>query len=149
MEYKVETSLWNFPAWSGGKDTLDVLKERDDVEAVESYLEDIFMDDDVTDGQINDYLWFERDDIAEHLGFKDWEAYEEGWSMEDLDDADEWFCEADFDTMERISGYRRDDYSEEDGYQDFVDAVEEWWNGLDDRKKVEIYCKEEGICWLK
>lgn len=141
MEYKVESSLWNFPAWSGGKDTLDTLKENGDVYEVEEYLDMIFMDTDTTDTDINDYLWFERDAIAEHLGYKDWEAYEEGWSMEDLEEADEWFCEADFDTMERISGYKRDDYSDEDGYQDFVDAVEEWWDSLDDEKKVDIYYK--------
>ena len=29
MTYTVETSLENFPAWSGGKDTLDVLIEKD------------------------------------------------------------------------------------------------------------------------
>lgn len=141
MEYKVESSLWNFPAWSGGKDTLDTLKEKGDVDEVESYLDYMFLESDTTDTDINDYLWFERDDIAEHLGYKDWEAYEEGWSMQDLEDAEEWFCEADFDTMERISGYKRDDYSDEDGYQDFVDAVEEWWDSLDDEKKVDIYYK--------
>lgn len=141
MEYKVESSLWNFQAWSGGKDTLDTLKEKGDVDEVESYLDDIFCATDTTDTDINDYLWFERDDIAEHLGYKDWEAYEEGWSMEDLEEAEEWFCEADFDTMERISGFKRDDYSDEDGYQDFVDAVEEWWDSLDDEKKVDIYYK--------
>lgn len=141
MEYKVESSLWDFPAWSGGKDTLDTLKERDDCEAVEDLIEAVFLEEDVTDEMINDYLWFERDAIAEHLGYKDWDAYEEGWSESDLEDAENWFSESDFDMMERISGKRRDDYSDEDGYQDFVDAVEEWWDGLDDAKKVEIYCQ--------
>ena len=141
MTYKVESSLWDFQAWSGGKDTLDTLKEKGDVDEVEEYLDMIFMETDTTDSDINDTLWFERDAIAEHLGYKDWDAYEEGWSMEDLEEADEWFCEADFDMMERISGKKRDDYSAEDGYQDFVDAVEEWWNGLDDEKKVDIYRK--------
>ena len=96
-----------------------------------------------TDTAINDFLWFERDFIAEHLGYKDWEAYEEGWSQEDLEDAENWFSESDFDMMERISGKRRDDYSDEDGYQDFVDAVEEWWDGLTDAKKVEIYYQND------
>lgn len=76
MEYKVETSLYDFPAWQGGKDTLEVLKERDDWESVEEHIECVFMNEDVTDGMINDYLWFERDAIAEHLGYSDWEAYE-------------------------------------------------------------------------
>lgn len=142
MEYRVESSLWNFPAWSGGKDTLDTLKEKNDVDAVESWIDGLGLED-ATDTTINDILWFERDAIAEALGYRDWDAYEEGWSIDDLDDADEWFCETDFDMMERISGKKRDDYSAEDGYQDFVDAVEEWWNAQDDAKKVEIYYQND------
>ena len=143
MEYKVESSLWDFPAWSGGKDTLDTLKEKGDCEEVESLIDCLFCDSDTTDTNINDFLWFARDRIAEHLGYKDWDAYEEGWSEQDVSDADDWFCEADFDTLERISGYRREQFSDEDGYQDFVDAVQEWWDGLDERTKVAIY-KEYG-----
>ena len=77
MEYKVESSLWDFPAWSGGKDTLDTLKERNDVDAVEMWIEGLGLED-ATDTTINDILWFERDMIAESLGYKDWDAYEEG-----------------------------------------------------------------------
>lgn len=76
MEYKVETSLYDFPAWQGGKDTLSTLIERDDWEAVEELIETVFFDQDATDEDINDFLWFERDAIAEHLGYTDWEAYE-------------------------------------------------------------------------
>lgn len=78
MEYKVATSLYYFPAWGGGKDTLEVLKERDDWDEVEDHIENVFIDEDVTDEMINDYLWFERDAIAEALGYSDWEAYENG-----------------------------------------------------------------------
>ena len=35
MKYKVETSLRYFHAWQGGKDTLDVLIEKGDVDDVE------------------------------------------------------------------------------------------------------------------
>ena len=76
MEYKVETSLYDFPAWQGGKDTLSTLIERDDWQAVEELIENVFFDQDTTDEDINDFLWFERDTIAEHLGYTDWEAYE-------------------------------------------------------------------------
>lgn len=78
MEYKVETSLHDFPAWSGGEYTLETLIERGDWEAVEEHIENVFMEEDVTDEMINDYLWFERDAIAEALGYSDWEAYENG-----------------------------------------------------------------------
>lgn len=142
MGYKVESSLWDFPAWSGGKDTLDTLKEKNDVDAVESWIDGLGLED-PTDTTINDILWFERDMIAEALGYRDWEAYEEGWSESDLEDAEDWFECADFKTMERISGLRQTDFSEEDGYQEFVDAVEEWWENLDDKRKVEIYYQND------
>jgi hypothetical protein len=83
MEYKVETSLHDFPAWSGGKDTLETLIERDDWEAVEDLIETVFFDQDATDEDINDFLWFERDTIAEHLGYRDWDAYEDGTEEDD------------------------------------------------------------------
>lgn len=78
MEYKVETSLYKFPAWQGGWDTLKVLKERDDCEAVEEFIETIFLERDATDEDINDFLWFERDQIAQHLGYADWDEYKCG-----------------------------------------------------------------------
>lgn len=83
MEYKVETSLYDFPAWQGGKDTLNVLINKGDCQEVEEFIETVFFDQDVTDEDINDFLWFERDTIAEHLGYTDWEAYEEDGEEEE------------------------------------------------------------------
>lgn len=143
MEYKVESSLERFEAWSGGKYTLDTLIEKGDCERLESMMEDIWGEEIPTETNINDFLWFERDTIAEWLGYRDWDAYEEGWSEDDLSDANDWFCEIDFEMMEKISGKRLDDFSDEDGYQDFVDAVEEWWNAQSDAKKVEIYYQND------
>lgn len=77
MEYKVECSLDQFNAWSGGKDTLETLIERDDWEEVQTLIEEVF-EETPTETEINDFLWFERDYIAEHLGYSDWEAYENG-----------------------------------------------------------------------
>lgn len=136
MEYKVESSLWDFPAWSGGKDTLDTLKEKNDVDAVEAWIDGMGLED-ATDTTINDILWFERDMIAEALGYRDWEAYEEGWSEEDLNDAEEWFHAIDDnEVLEKISGMKLSDYDDED---DFVDDVTDWWDDLKDEKKVDIY----------
>lgn len=144
MEYKVETSLWDFPAWSGGKDTLDTLKEKGDVDRVEQWIETVLMESDATDGDINNILWFERDNIADALGYKDWDAYEDGWSKADADDADDWFCELSLEELEEISGYKRDEFRDPDAMideGDFVDAVQEWWDGLYDCTRVEIYKK--------
>ena len=87
MKYVVEESLDNFEAWSGGKDTLDTLREKGDCDAVE-YLIDEYIstrEDGWSDGDINNFLWFERDTIAQHLGYSDWDEYEYG----DKDEEDE------------------------------------------------------------
>ena len=84
MKYIVEESLSNFNAWSGGKDTKDELTE-DQLEQVEEFIDEIFIDDIPTETQINDILWFERDLIAQHLGFSDWEHLD----REDEDDDEE------------------------------------------------------------
>ena len=89
MTYTVETSLENFPAWSGGKDTLDVLIEKDLCDTVEAILNDIFVDSAPTDTEINDTLWFSRDEIAEWCGFSSWEALENGEEEEEEETAEE------------------------------------------------------------
>lgn len=77
MVYKVECDLEDFDAWSGGKDTLDALIEKGVCDEVEEFIEQCFPDPQ-TDTDINDFLWFERDQIAEYLGYKDWDAFENG-----------------------------------------------------------------------
>jgi hypothetical protein len=76
MTYTIDESLENFRAWSGGKDTLAVLIEKGVCDEVEEFIEQCFAHP--TDTDINDFLWFERDQIAEHLGYDDWEAFENG-----------------------------------------------------------------------
>ena len=130
MEYKVESSLWDFQAWSGGKDTLEVLKEKGDCDAVESALDEYFGcgANTPTETEINDILWFERDWIAEGLGYKNWDAYEEGWSESDLEDAENWWVDdAEPHVKEELSGTADED------------EQDEWWEELDDAKKVEVY----------
>lgn len=85
MKYYKEESLDSFEAWSGGKDTLDVLREKGDCDAVESLIEECYPDGDISETGINDFLWFERDIIAQHLGYSDWDEYEYG----DKDEEDE------------------------------------------------------------
>ena len=78
MKYYVETSLENFEAWSGGRDTLEVLIDKGLCDTVENILADIYADEAPTDTEINDTLWFSRDEIAEWCGFSSWEALENG-----------------------------------------------------------------------
>ena len=89
MTYTVETSLTDFPAWSGGKDTLDVLIEKDLCDTVEAILNDIYVDGAPTDTEINDTLWFSRDEIAEWCGFSSWEALENGEEEEEETEEEE------------------------------------------------------------
>ena len=77
MTYTVETSLTDFPAWSGAVHTLDVLIEKDLCDTVETCLVDV-LGEYPTDTEINDMLWFETDAIAEWCGFSSWEALENG-----------------------------------------------------------------------
>ena len=91
MKYYVETSLENFEAWSGGRDTLEVLIEKGLCDTVEACLEEDLnsygeMPDDTA---INDFLWFERDVIANYCGFSSWEALENGEEEEEEEEAEE------------------------------------------------------------
>lgn len=88
MTYTVETSLENFPAWSGGKETLDVLIEKDLCDTVENILADV-LGENPTDTDINDTLWFSRDEIAEWCGFSSWEALENGEEEDEEEEEEE------------------------------------------------------------
>ena len=76
MTYTIERNLEDFNAWAGGKATLDVLIEKGVCDEVEDFIEQCFSNP--TDTDINDFLWFERDQIAEYLGYEDWDAFENG-----------------------------------------------------------------------
>lgn len=87
MKYVVEESLSSFNAWSGGKDTVEELTD-DQLDQVEQLIEDMYPDEPPTDTQVNDFLWFERDAIAQHLGFSDWEHLNQDEDEEEDDEDD-------------------------------------------------------------
>ena len=89
MYYKTEFDLYNFPAWSGGRDTLETLKKYDLYDQVQAAIEEIYCEESPTDTEINDFLWFERDTIAEWLGFSDWDALEYGEEAAEDEDEEE------------------------------------------------------------
>lgn len=51
----------------------------------------------------------------------------------------DWWANVPFDTMEAITGFRRIHFSPEDGYQEFVDACNDWWNWLTLESKIIYY----------
>ena len=74
MKYQVEESIHNFEFWSGAKDTIEELT-HDEMNKLEELIEEIFDNGDElpTDTEINDFVWFERDTIAQHLGYDDFD----------------------------------------------------------------------------
>ena len=50
-----------------------------------------------------------------------------------------WWNNTPFWLMENITGYRQDDFSPEDGYQDFIDACDAWWQSLSDEGKEAVF----------
>lgn len=74
MKITKEVSLENFEAWSGGEDTLNELTSSE-CEQLESQLEELYPDG-IDETSLNDILWFERDWIADCLGYKNWEHLE-------------------------------------------------------------------------
>lgn len=74
MRYQVEDNIHNFPFWSGAKDTIAELTV-DEMNSLERLIEEIFDGGNElpTDTEINDFVWFERDTIAQHLGYDDFD----------------------------------------------------------------------------
>ena len=64
MKIICETSLENFDAWSGARDTLDRIIEEGKCSELETILESEYPDG-MTDTELNDLLWFESDLIYE------------------------------------------------------------------------------------
>jgi len=70
-----EEKLADFEFWSGGKDTAKALKPEQ-IRTMESVLSDLYPEG-IDATKLNDIFWFEKEWIAETLGFKNWEDLEE------------------------------------------------------------------------
>lgn len=71
MLVKKEVDAMNFEFWSGGEDTVVELT-LDELETVWNYLEETY-EGEMEETQINDFFWFERDFIAEMLGYENFD----------------------------------------------------------------------------
>lgn len=71
MKLYKEESIRNFDFWSGAKDTIKYLS-KDELDIIEEMLEELYPGMDET--ELNDFFWFERDLIAEWLGYDDFDA---------------------------------------------------------------------------
>ncbi len=74
MRYQAEETIHNFPFWSGAKDTIAELT-YDEMNSLEQLIEEVLYNgiELPTDTEINDFVWFERDAIAQHLGYDDFD----------------------------------------------------------------------------
>lgn len=52
---------------------------------------------------------------------------------------DVWWVNCDFKTMEFVTGYCQHTFSPKYGYQDFVDACDEYWDKLNYEQKLSFY----------
>ena len=68
-----ETDLFGFAdeCWGGAKDTMNELT-MDQIEELDRFIEEAYPDG-LTEVELNDMLWFDRDAIANILGFKDYD----------------------------------------------------------------------------
>ena len=70
MKIYTETALKDFEFWSGAKQTAQYLTD-DDFDIIENILEE--EGESYSDTDINDIFWFEKDWIAEMLGYIDFD----------------------------------------------------------------------------
>ena len=88
MSFKVTTeydSLRDFPAWSGGEETLNAIIDADKIEEADELAEEMFADETPTDTDVNDWLWF---DLPDEMHLYD-EENEEGDEAPDMTDEEE------------------------------------------------------------
>ena len=64
-----DTTLDNFEAWSGAKDTKEIILENNKGDQFEALIEDLYPEG-LSETQLNDILWFEEDWIFEQLGIE-------------------------------------------------------------------------------
>ena len=70
MQITYELDLNTFEAWSGGFDTLNRIREEGKCQDLEYMLEELYPDG-MSETQLNDILWFDREWVYETLGISD------------------------------------------------------------------------------
>ena len=82
MKVCYETSLKNFEFWGPAKDHADLL-DRWELDEIES----AFFDDEITysETDINDFVGFRDDEIAQYLGYEDWDELFESRTREPIE----------------------------------------------------------------
>ena len=91
MRLYVEFDINNFEAWSGAVDTKNRIIEEGKADLFNAIVEDIFPDG-CTETEMNDFLWFDDEQIFDMLGIVE-EEEEEETDFSQYEDFDS-FCES-------------------------------------------------------
>ena len=84
MKIYTEKSLREFDFWSGAKDTVKYLTDKE-LNFIESQLEELYPDG-MDETEINDFFWFDDDTIAEWLGY---DSFEDLMNRDEEDEEEE------------------------------------------------------------
>ena len=69
MYYAVEFDINSFEFWSGAVSRIENIRELDKLDELEALIVEVFSgSENVTETDINDFVWFEDDMINEYLG---------------------------------------------------------------------------------
>lgn len=139
MKIICETSLENFNAWSGAKDTLNRIIEEGKCNELEAILESEYPDG-MTDTELNDLLWFESDLVYEWVGIRT-----ESEIQSELDEAKEELEEAQEELDAIMKDYQTDCEEMEEEIEDkesFENAKYDLWHG---EYKYDVEKQEERI----
>ena len=71
MKFIQEFSIDTFPFWSGAKDNIEDIQKAGKIDELQVLIEDYFDGQTPTKTQVNDFVWFQRDFIFEHLAIID------------------------------------------------------------------------------
>jgi len=86
--YNENTSLSDFDAWSGAKETKEAILSAGKGDDFDSLIEELYPDG-LSETALNDILWFEEDWVFEMLGMTEEEEEEEEEDEEEEDEEDE------------------------------------------------------------
>ena len=98
QETKISYDLLDgtYKPWSGAVDTWETIEDNGLLEDLDALLEDIYPDG-LSESELNDLLWFDKDWIFEQLGISDGEEF-----IDDYEEDDE-----DYDESQRIRNKKR------------------------------------------
>jgi len=125
MDYIVNENLRDFEFWSGARDRVKYLTDEE-LDSLEPFVEEMFGEELPTDTAINDLFWFDKDIIAQYLGYDSFEeiimreSKNENYIREEQDgDYKKEISKIDRIISKLKSQVKRNGYKENMGYKEF------------------------------